>query len=86
MNNGLDLATDAHIQAVVFAVITLDLQFSQIVVAQELCKRLDEADIAVVGSLFSHIFLGPLSIILPELLTLAELIRQDLARGKAAVA
>lgn len=41
------LAAHTHVQRIVFAVVTFDLQFGQIVLAQDCGQRLDEINVAV---------------------------------------
>ena len=60
LNNRRRVAANPNVQAVVFAVVALNVQFGQIIFAQKFCKRLDKSYVAIVGGVFSHIILGPL--------------------------
>ena len=51
------LAADAHVQAVIFGIIPLNLQFSQVIFVQQLGERTDKSHIGVMG-VFCHVFLS----------------------------
>ena len=58
----MHLARDAHIQAVVFAVVAFDLKFGQVIGPQQLRQRLDEGHVFVMfGHLISPTLCTPVS-------------------------